>query len=200
MGLQIGNTLRRDGHEVLLGNDAQSGLNRWGSDKPDLMVVEHELPGPSGLQLAARIRQTEPRDSHTPIVLIGGSAEVDAKVTALRNGADDYRPVVRQERPPRPRDHGPAAGPRRAADARAQPRQRVHRNQQQERRERVAPIRWHSRSSTTTARRSARSTRARRSWSAARLGHRARGQRVCRLVDQKVQPEVGSAPAWRASI
>ncbi len=99
VGLQIGNTLRRDGHEVLLANDAQAGLDRWGSDKPDLMVVEHELPGPNGLQLAARIRQTQRPDAHTPLILIGGSAEVDAKVTALRNGADDYlaKPVHPQE-------------------------------------------------------------------------------------------------------
>jgi pilus assembly protein CpaE len=99
VGLQIGNTLRRDGHDILLANDAQSGLDKWGSDKPDLMVIEHELPGPSGLQLAARIRQTEPQQAHTPMVLIGGSAEVDAKVNALRNGADDYlaKPVHPQE-------------------------------------------------------------------------------------------------------
>ena len=96
--LQLGNMLRRDGYEILLANDAQEGLNRWGADKPDLMAVDNDLPGPSGLQLAARIRQTE-TDAHTPIVVLGGSAEVDAKVAALRAGADDYlaKPVHPQE-------------------------------------------------------------------------------------------------------
>ena len=97
--LQLGNILRRDGHEILLANDAQEGLNRWGSDKPDLMAVDNDLPGPSGLQLAARIRQTEHAGTHTPIVVLGASAEVDAKVAALRAGADDYmaKPVHPQE-------------------------------------------------------------------------------------------------------
>ncbi|HYI21378.1 MAG TPA: response regulator [Candidatus Limnocylindrales bacterium] len=96
--LQLGNMLRRDGYEILLANDAQEGLNRWGADKPDLMAVDNDLPGPSGLQLAARIRQTE-TGAHTPIVVLGGSAEVDAKVAALRAGADDYlaKPVHPQE-------------------------------------------------------------------------------------------------------
>jgi pilus assembly protein CpaE len=96
--LQLGNMLRRDGYEILLANDAQEGLNRWGADKPDLMAVDNELPGPSGLQLTARIRQTE-TGAHTPIIVLGGSAEVDAKVTALRAGADDYlaKPVHPQE-------------------------------------------------------------------------------------------------------
>lgn len=96
--LQLGNMLRRDGHEIMLANDAQEGLNRWQADRPDLIAVDNDLPGPTGLQLTVRIRQTE-TGMHTPIVVLGGSAEVEAKVAALRAGADDYlaKPVHPQE-------------------------------------------------------------------------------------------------------
>jgi pilus assembly protein CpaE len=46
-----------------------------------------------------RVRGAEPAGTHTPIVLLGSSNEVDAKVRALRAGADDYlaKPIHPQE-------------------------------------------------------------------------------------------------------
>ncbi len=97
--LQIGNMLRRDGHDIVVAGDAQDGLRHWAADRPDLIALDDDLPGPSGLELVARIRQAEPAGTHTPIVLIGGGNDVDAKVRALRAGADDYlgKPVHPQE-------------------------------------------------------------------------------------------------------
>ncbi len=51
----------------------------------------------------------------------------------------DRRPVVPQERAPRARDHRPPGLPGEQGPARAQPVQRVHRDQHQERRGRAAP-------------------------------------------------------------
>ncbi|HEY5520233.1 MAG TPA: response regulator [Candidatus Limnocylindrales bacterium] len=97
--LQIGNMLRRDGHDIVVAGDAQDGLRHWAADRPDLIALDDDLPGPSGVELVARIRQAEPAGTHTPIVLIGGGNDVDAKVRALRAGADDYlgKPVHPQE-------------------------------------------------------------------------------------------------------
>ncbi len=97
--LQLGNMLRGDGHEILLANDAREGLRRWSTDRPDLITIDDELPDATGLVLAARVRQSEPPGTHTPIVLVGATADVDAKVAALRAGADDYlaKPVHPQE-------------------------------------------------------------------------------------------------------
>ncbi len=97
--LQLGNMLRRDGHEIVVAGDAQEGLRRWANDRPDLIALDNDLPGPSGLELVMRIRQAEPAGTHTPIVLFGGSTDVEAKVAALRTGADDYlgKPIHPQE-------------------------------------------------------------------------------------------------------
>jgi len=97
--LQLSNTLRLDGHEILAGNDGTEGLLRWSNNGPDLIVVDSELPDIHGLDIVVRIRQSEGTQTHTPIVLIGPMSDVDAKVRALRAGADDYlaKPVHPQE-------------------------------------------------------------------------------------------------------
>jgi pilus assembly protein CpaE len=97
--LQISNMLRHDGHEILTAADAQEGLRRWAADRPELIALDDDLPGPSGLELVGRIRRAEPAGMHTPIVLLGGTNDVDAKVRALRAGADDYlgKPIHPQE-------------------------------------------------------------------------------------------------------
>jgi pilus assembly protein CpaE len=99
ISLQLGNVLRRDGHEIVLANDAPEGLRQWTTDRPDLIALDNDLPGPSGMELVMRIRQAQGSSGHTPIVLIGNGADVDSKVAALRAGADDYlsKPVHPQE-------------------------------------------------------------------------------------------------------
>jgi pilus assembly protein CpaE len=97
--LQSGSMLRRDGHAIVVAADAQEGLRRWAADRPDLIVLDDDLPGPTGLELVGRIRQAEPVGTHTPIILLGSTSDIDAKVRALRAGADDYlgKPIHPQE-------------------------------------------------------------------------------------------------------
>jgi pilus assembly protein CpaE len=88
--LQLGNTLRHDAHEILIGNSGPQGLRRWSTDRPDLIALDIDLPDVSGLDIVTRIRQSEAPGMHTPVVLLGSSSDIDAKVRALRAGADDY--------------------------------------------------------------------------------------------------------------
>lgn len=96
---QLGNMLRRDGYEIVTSADGPAGLKQWTADRPDLVVCDNDLRGPSGMELVMRIRQAEGSGAHTPIILLGGGTDVDAKVAALRSGADDYlaKPVHPQE-------------------------------------------------------------------------------------------------------
>ncbi len=121
--VQLGNILRRDGHEILIATDAREGLRRWAADRPELVALDADLPDGNGRELVGRIRQAEPSGTHTPIVLFGGSGDIDAKVAALRAGADDYiaKPVHPQELSARVR--GLLA--RLSSPAKASPRQRT---------------------------------------------------------------------------
>src|SRR3954454_24015294 len=97
--LQIGNTLRRDGHDIVTASDAQEGLRRWAADQPELIALDDDLRGASGLELLARIRSVEPQGTHTPIVLLGSTTDIQAEARALRAGADDYlsKPIHTRE-------------------------------------------------------------------------------------------------------
>jgi pilus assembly protein CpaE len=91
--------LRHDGHEIITAPDGPAGLGQWTAERPDLVVCDNDLVGPSGMELVMRIRQAEGSAAHTPIILLGGGSNVDAKVAALRSGADDYlaKPIHPQE-------------------------------------------------------------------------------------------------------
>ena len=97
--VQLGNMLRRDGYEILVGNDGTEGLRRWAAERPELIALDADLPDSTGLEVVARIRQSEAAGFHTPVVILGTSNEVDSKVRALRAGADDYlaKPIHPQE-------------------------------------------------------------------------------------------------------
>lgn len=99
ISLQLGNMLRRDGYEIVTAADGPEGLRVWTAERPDLVACDNDLRGPSGMELVMRIRQAEGSGAHTPVILLGASTEVDAKVAALRAGADDYlaKPVHPQE-------------------------------------------------------------------------------------------------------
>jgi pilus assembly protein CpaE len=100
---QLGNMLRRDGYEIITAADGPAGLRQWAAERPDLLVCDNDLRGPSGMELVMRIRHAEASanggGAHIPVILLGGGTDVDAKVAALRSGADDYlaKPVHPQE-------------------------------------------------------------------------------------------------------
>src|SRR5689334_15458552 len=99
ISLQLGNMLRRDGYDIVTAADGPEGLRVWTAERPDLVACDNDLRGPSGMELVMRIRQAEGAGTHTPVILLGGGTDVDAKVAALRAGADDYlaKPVHPQE-------------------------------------------------------------------------------------------------------
>ncbi|MCJ8169015.1 diguanylate cyclase [Atopomonas sediminilitoris] len=62
---------------------------------PDVIVSDVYMPGASGLELAAVLRQQELYD-HIPIVFLSGEQDMDKQVSALGIGADDFlvKPIV----------------------------------------------------------------------------------------------------------
>jgi len=78
--------LRRDGYGVLTALDGQRGLQRWESEKPDLVLLDINLPKINGFDVCRRIRAS----SSTPIILLTGRDDDDDVVRGLRFGADDY--------------------------------------------------------------------------------------------------------------
>ena len=81
-------TLRGEGYEctpAYSGTEAQL-LNSQSADQFDLIICDLMLPGLSGEEVIASIRN----QSSVPILVISAKAEVADRVTLLRQGVDDY--------------------------------------------------------------------------------------------------------------
>jgi DNA-binding response OmpR family regulator len=78
--------LLREGYQVEVAFDGESGWLKFQTLKPDLVILDIMLPGMNGLELAQRIR----RESAVPIIMLTARAEEADRVAGLEMGADDY--------------------------------------------------------------------------------------------------------------
>jgi len=78
--------LRREGYQVIQSFDGLSALHRWAEDKPDLIVLDVNLPKMDGFTVCQRIR----KEADTPIIMLTVRGEDDDIVHGLELGADDY--------------------------------------------------------------------------------------------------------------
>jgi DNA-binding response OmpR family regulator len=78
--------LRREGYEVILAADGETGLERARTESPDLIILDIMLPVLDGLSVCRILR----REMDTPIIILTArGTEVD-KIIGLETGADDY--------------------------------------------------------------------------------------------------------------
>jgi DNA-binding response OmpR family regulator len=80
--------LRYEGFEVELAHDGPGALEAVARRRPDLVVLDLNLPGLDGLDVCRRLRQS----SDVPIIMLTARGEVDERVEGLEAGADDYVP------------------------------------------------------------------------------------------------------------
>ncbi|HKD33887.1 MAG TPA: response regulator transcription factor [Gaiellaceae bacterium] len=87
--------LQRAGHDVIEAPDGNDALKRFYADKPDLVILDVQMPGLDGWGVLDRIREL----SDVPVIMLTARAEELDKVRGLRAGADDYvtKPFGRQE-------------------------------------------------------------------------------------------------------
>lgn len=86
----LAHNLRQAGHAVRSAADAESALVLIDEALPDMVLLEWDLPGQSGLSLIRRLR-ARPRTADLPLIMIAGRAAEQDKVLALEAGADDYQ-------------------------------------------------------------------------------------------------------------
>jgi CheY-like chemotaxis protein/LmbE family N-acetylglucosaminyl deacetylase len=85
--------LERGGCVVMTLGDGREAAAFVQDFEPDVLVTDIELPGMSGLDLIAQVRDV--RDT-LPIIVMTAHASVDYAITALRNQADEFltKPVT----------------------------------------------------------------------------------------------------------
>jgi DNA-binding response OmpR family regulator len=80
--------LRREGFQVIQAYDGAAALARWADEKPDLIILDVNLPKMDGFNVCRRIRY----ESDVPIILLTVRSEDEDIVHGLEIGADDYIP------------------------------------------------------------------------------------------------------------
>ena len=108
--------LSGENYEVLEARSGDAALLRFRESLPDLVLLDLNMPGMSGLETCRAIRE----NSDVPIVVLTVRHEEEEKVEALDAGADDYvtKPFGKHELLARIRaalrrsPSSPAAGPR----------------------------------------------------------------------------------------
>jgi len=90
--------VRLEGHDVSLAANGETGLAQAIAKKPDIILSDIDMPAMSGLQLVGKLK-ANPETATAYIILVTGQGGQDAKLDALRAGADDFleKPSSRQE-------------------------------------------------------------------------------------------------------
>lgn len=81
--------LKRSGYLVSESSTAEDALADIHRDVPDVVVIDVNLPGMSGLKLLEILR-SEPKTAALPILLLTALRQGPDKVRGLKQGADDY--------------------------------------------------------------------------------------------------------------
>lgn len=79
-------SLKTNGYTPVIAENGLSGISRFLSEKPDLVLLDLGLPDVDGMEVLSQIRAV----SNTPVIVVSAREKEREKVEALDNGADDY--------------------------------------------------------------------------------------------------------------
>jgi DNA-binding response OmpR family regulator len=88
--------LKVEGYRVITAYDGQAGLELAVQERPDLIVLDIDMPVLTGVEVCRELRRLR---VETPILMLTGRGQIDSRVTGLDAGADDYvvKPVAARE-------------------------------------------------------------------------------------------------------
>jgi two-component system response regulator MprA len=83
----LGVVLTHEGYSVELAESGEDGLARLDTIRPDVVILDLNLGGISGLDVCRRIRD---RDDSVPVLMLTARDDIADRVAGLDAGADDY--------------------------------------------------------------------------------------------------------------
>lgn len=79
-------TFSQDGYKTMSAYDGPTGLDMALNSKPDIVLLDCNLPGMDGIDVCKEIR----KQSNVPIIMLTAREDEVDKVVGLEMGADDY--------------------------------------------------------------------------------------------------------------
>jgi DNA-binding response OmpR family regulator len=86
LGRYLARELELDGHEVALVGDGEAALAFAEKLRPELMILDLDLPGKDGMEVLAEMGE---RFRSTSVLVLTGRSEMEERVRCLDLGADD---------------------------------------------------------------------------------------------------------------
>jgi two-component system response regulator AtoC len=79
--------LKTSGYEVLTARTGEEGLEQFRKENPDLILLDHWLPGINGDEVLRRIKEEE---SEIPIIIMTAQGSIEMAVNLMKMGAFDF--------------------------------------------------------------------------------------------------------------
>jgi DNA-binding NtrC family response regulator len=86
----LGRALRAEGHEVIEASNAHDAQRQLGERPFDVLVVDHVMPGMTGLDLIREMAHTMPPPERPQVLMMTAHATVESAIEAMKLGALDY--------------------------------------------------------------------------------------------------------------
>jgi len=95
--LSVEKRLKEIGYNVAIADSGEKGISLFNSFKPDLVLVDINMPGMSGLDVVRHIRKN--KKSTTPILVMSGNTDEHIIIDGFEMGIEDYmkKPVSLEE-------------------------------------------------------------------------------------------------------
>ena len=77
------------GYTVLMAADGATGLKMVKDNKPDLVILDVQMPEMDGYEACRRLRQIHGL-SHTPVIMVTSLSNIASMQAGFEAGADDY--------------------------------------------------------------------------------------------------------------
>jgi DNA-binding NtrC family response regulator len=79
--------LEAEGYEVTEAADGKEALSAVADQEPDVLVLDHKMPAPDGMEVLRRLRG---KGFTFPIIMLTAHGNVQTAVEAMKAGADEY--------------------------------------------------------------------------------------------------------------
>ncbi len=90
--LLIKRVLEAEGYTVIEAENGRAGLSKALSDRPDLILMDINLPDIDGYEVTGRLRKSDVIGSKVPIIALTANALDGDRQKALSAGCDGYIP------------------------------------------------------------------------------------------------------------
>ena len=79
--------LKVSGYEVITAQSGEEGLDLFQKESPDLILLDHWLPGMNGDEVLRLIRE---KDTDVPVIIMTAQGSIELAVNSMKMGAFDF--------------------------------------------------------------------------------------------------------------